>query len=255
MFKYLITMMLFFSFITADSETRQSYLTPEARAQGFVYLDEIDPTIQVLLRYATSDNFVGKPLPGYEITDRAIITRQTACALKEVQTFVQNHGYCLVVYDAYRPQQTVDYFIQWAQDYSDQLQKSTYYPYINKEHVFDLRYVAGRSGHSRGSTVDITLIKNDQKLTPIIWSQRILLNTYTIPFLDDGTIDMGSSWDLFDVVSHFDNDYIPMHYKILRTYLRRVMIFHGFKPIEEEWWHFTLEYEPFPDTYFNFPVK
>ncbi len=221
----------------------------------FVSLNTIDPTIHISLRYASHDNFVGKPLIGYNSSTKVFLTKKAAQALQRVQQEVQKDGYSLVIYDGYRPQQTVDYFIEWSKDLTDQQHKALYYPYVDKERVFEMGYVACRSGHSRGSTVDVTLIKNNKKLHPIIVSHRTLLDGRTIPFLDDGTVDMGSSFDLFDVASHYENKVIPECYKPLRSYLRTVMEKHGFKGYAEEWWHFVLKNEPFPDTYFNFPVE
>ena len=129
---------------------QRSFAIPEEfRAKGFVYLHEIDPSIRVSLRYFSNENFVGCPVDGYH-SNVVILTRQTAEALKRVQEEVNKDGYDLVIYDAYRPQQAVDHFIRWAADPSDQLRKSGYYPRVNKKDVFDLGYVAKRSGHSRG---------------------------------------------------------------------------------------------------------
>ena len=233
-------------------------ISPEARAKGFVDLHEIDPTIPVSLRYFSEENFVGKPVDAYK-NSVVIMTRQAAEALKRVQEDVKKDGYSLVVYDAYRPQQAVNHFMRWSEDVEDQSKKSHYYPRVNKADVFDLGYVAKRSGHSRGSTIDLTLIKDGQKLHDIVEKERTLLDGYTIKILDDGTVDMGSSFDLFDTASHFENNLIEEKYKKLRTYLKTVMEKHGFKNYSEEWWHFTLKNEPHPGTldssYFNFAIE
>ena len=244
---------------TLSTCAHNSYtLSPQARAQGFVYLHEVDPTILVSLRYHSNENFVGKPVDGYK-GSAVILTKQTAEALKKVQETVKKDGYCLVIYDAYRPQQAVNHFMLWSEDVKDQGKKTQYYPRVNKADVFELGYIAKRSGHSRGSTVDLTLIKDGEKLHEVIEKPRTLLDGYTITFLDDGTLDMGSSFDLFDVASHFENNVVAKHYKTLRTYLKNTMEKHGFKNYAEEWWHFTLKSEPFPATkdssYFNFPVE
>lgn len=245
--------------VTLCISSSAAYAIPQAmRDLGFVYLHEVDPTIITSLRYYSSDNFVGAPVDGYH-KNVVIMTKQAAEALKRVQDAVRKDGYSLVVYDAYRPQQAVNHFMRWSEEIQDQAKKSEYYPRINKADVFDLGYVARRSGHSRGSTVDLTIIKLDQKLHPITKKKRQFLDGYTIELLDDGTVDMGSSFDLFDLVSHGNNDLISADYKTLRDYLKNVMVAHGFKPIPDEWWHFTLKNEPFPahlDTsYFNFPVE
>ncbi|MFI5332971.1 MAG: M15 family metallopeptidase [Candidatus Babeliales bacterium] len=233
-------------------------LTPETRAKGFVYLHEIDPTIKTSLRYNSNENFVGTVVDGYK-KNVVIMTKQAAQALKKVQEEVKKDGYSLVVYDAYRPQQAVDHFMRWSKDVKDQAKKDYYYPRIDKARVFELGYVAERSGHSRGSTVDLTLIKNGQSVHDIKTTQRTLLDNFSITYLDDGTVDMGSSFDLFDVASHYENNLIAQEYKARRTYLKNIMEKHGFKNYSEEWWHFTLKNEPFPanqdSSYFNFPVE
>lgn len=233
-------------------------MSEEARSKGFVYLHEVDPTILVSLRYATYENFVGKPVDGYK-KPVAIMTKQTAEALKKVQEEVKKDGYSLIVYDAYRPQQAVDHFIKWSEDINDQSKKSEYYPRVNKADVFNLGYVAKRSGHSRGSTVDLSLIKDGKLVHEIKERDRKLLDGYTIKILDDGTLDMGSSFDLFDAASHYENSLIKDKFKKLRTYLKNVMEKYGFENYSDEWWHFTLKNEPFPadkdESYFNFVVE
>jgi zinc D-Ala-D-Ala dipeptidase len=229
-----------------------------ARDKGFVYLHEIDPTILVSLRYYSNENFVGKVIDGYK-KSVVILTRQAAEALKKVQEEVKRNGYCLVVYDAYRPQQAVDCFKRWSNDYNDCTKKSYYYPRVPKNKLFELDYIAARSGHSRGSTIDLTIIKLDDVLHPAEEKNRTLCDGYTIKYLDDGTVDMGSSFDMFDTVSHSENDLIENIYKERRAYLKKVMENAGFKNYCNEWWHFTLCNEPFPadqdSSYFNFVVK
>ncbi|HSW73567.1 MAG TPA: M15 family metallopeptidase, partial [Candidatus Limnocylindria bacterium] len=187
-------------------------------------------------------------------------------ALKKVQEEVNKDGYCLVVYDAYRPNRAVKHFKEWSLNTKDQSKKAQYYPYIDKARVFELDYVAeprtagkGGSGHSRGSTIDLTLIKNGQKVHQIQEKTRTLLDGSIILYLDDGTVNMGSSFDYFGEASHHENNVIEASYKTMRTYLKNVMIKHGFQPYAEEWWHYTLKNEPYPagkDTsYFNFPVE
>lgn len=233
-------------------------LSTEDRAKGFVYLHEVDPTILVSLRYLTHENFVGTPVDGYK-EPVVIMTRHAAEALKKAQETLSRDGYCLVIYDAYRPQQAVNHFIRWSENCNDQCKKSQYYGRVNKSEVFDLGYVARRSGHSRGSTVDLTIIKTNKTLQPIQEKKRILADGHEIIILDDGTVDMGSSFDLFDDASHTDSDLIEEKYKKRRKYLKNVMGLHGFENYSEEWWHFTLKNEPFPkdqeSSYFNFLVE
>lgn len=234
-------------------------LSKEARSKGFVYLDEVDSTILISPRYATSENFVGAPVDGYTRKDRIVLTKVAAEALKKVQAALASNGYSLVVYDAYRPQRAVDHFMRWSTDSKAQEKKSQYYPYVNKADVFALGYVAERSGHSRGSTVDVTLIKKSDALHAILVKARTLENGEIIEFLDDGTVDMGTSFDLFDTASNYESDKIDQTSNMMRTYLRTVMKKYGFKSSEQEWWHFTLNNEPYPvgqdSSYFNFPIE
>lgn len=233
-------------------------ITKLARSKGFVYLHEVEPTIQLSLRYNSNENFLGRPVKGYR-KNYCILTRQTAQALKKVQEDVKKDGYCLVVYDAYRPQKGVTNFMDWSKDINDQVKKDQYYPRVDKARVFELGYVAEKSGHSRGSTIDLTLIKLGEKVHDIKVSDRKLMDGFTIKFLDDGTVDMGSSFDLFDVASHYENNVIDPVYKELRTYLKNIMEKNGFKNYAEEWWHFTLKNEPYASdkdsSYFNFAVN
>ncbi len=231
-------------------------LSELARTKGFVYLNEVDPTILVSLRYITPKNFVGTPVDGYK-KPHLVLTRQAAEALKKVQADVKKDGYSLVVYDAYRPQQAVDHFVRWSKS-TDQSTKAQYYPYVDKTKVFELGYIAERSGHSRGSTIDLTIIKDGETPHEIQESERILLDGKPIKFLDDGTVDMGSSFDFFGPASHFENDLIEKEFKARRAYLKTIMEKHGFKDYAEEWWHFTLKNEPYPadqdSSYFNFAI-
>lgn len=256
---YLQSKILFLSFVSCFTYFEFCLsISPEMRAKGFVYLHEIDPTILISARYANAENFVGRSIKGYK-RSVIILTKQTAKALKEVQKEVKKDGYSLVVYDGYRPQQAVNDFMQWSKDIENQTKKSFYYPRVNKADVFKFGYVAERSGHSRGSTVDLTIIKDGDTLHEVKEKERTLLDGYTIKILDDGTVDMGSSFDLFDKASHFENDLIEEKFKKLRTYLKNKMEMYGFKNYAEEWWHFTLKNEPFiadkDDNYFNFPIE
>jgi zinc D-Ala-D-Ala dipeptidase len=130
--------------------------------------------------------------------------------------------------------------------------KDHYYPYVEKSKLFELNYIAVNSSHSRGSTLDMTLIKIDESIQNIKFTNRTLENGRIIPFLDDGTVDFGSSFDYFGEASHPDTSLVDKQYQDLRQYLKKVMKKHGFKDYPIEWWHYTLENEPFPDTYFNF---
>lgn len=233
-------------------------LSDLAKSLGFVELNEIDSTILSSLRYFTEENFLGTQVDGYK-KNTVVMTVQCAQALKKVQEEVKKDGYCLVVYDAYRPQKAVNHFVKWALDAADQKKKDQYYPRVDKANVFDLGYIAMRSGHSRGSTVDLTIIKDGRKPHSIRIRDRKLLDGYTVKYLNDGTINMGTSFDLFDVASHFENEVIRKNYKKNREYLKNVMEKNGFVAYANEWWHFTLKDEPYAkdlDTsYFDFDIE
>jgi len=238
--------------------TASPALSQEARDKNFVYLHDIDPTIIISPRYSTHENFVGRVIDGYK-KSTIITTKQLAHALKKVQKAFKKDGYSLVIYDAYRPHRASTDFLTWSKDIADQAKKSHYYPRVDRARVFELGYVSERSGHSRGSTVDLTLIKTGKKLHTVREIKRTLLDSFVITFLDDGTVDMGSHFDLFDRASHTENNCIEKKFLTLRRYLKNIMEKHGFKNWHAEWWHFTLQNEPYPanldSSYFDFEVK
>lgn len=223
--------------------------------EGFVYLNQINPDIRVDLKYYGEGNFLGRRVDGYNAGNVVILTELAADALQRAQSIFHKDGFDIVVYDAYRPQRAVDDFGAWANNAADQKAKATFYPRIDKSTLFDVGYLAKKSSHSRGSTVDLSLIERDKNLHPAIASKRILNDGMEIVYLDDGTIDMGSSFDLFDLASHDGSDLISKECAARRTYMKKVMESCNFKPFHGEWWHFTMSGEPFPDTYFNFPVQ
>ncbi len=200
--------------------------------RGFVILSNIDDTIQSELRYLGTNNFIGTPIDGY-YKNCVIVTKETAFALKKVQQILLKKGLSLKIFDAYRPQQSVDHFVRWGKVLNDTLMKKKYYPDVPKSKLFEQGYIALKSGHSRGSTVDLTIVQR----------------------ASDKELDMGSIYDFFGEESHPSHKKINTHQQKNRLYLREIMLKNGFKPYEKEWWHFTLKKEPFPKTYFNFPVK
>ena len=209
-----------------------SYCFSQELPDGFVYLSDVDKTIKSELRYLSSNNFIGKPIDGYS-NNRVIITKPAAINLKKIQTELLKKGFSLKIFDAYRPQQAVNHFVKWAKVLNDTLMKKEYYPEVHKSELFKLGYIASKSGHTRGSTLDVTII-----------------NIKTAKELD-----MGSPYDFFGVQSHPFFPKISKEQKENRVFLRAIMLQNNFKPYENEWWHFTLIEEPFPNTYFNFPVK
>lgn len=200
--------------------------------EGFVYLDQLIPHAQYDIRYYGEDNFIGTQIDGYE-APVAILTYEAAQALKEVSTELDSQGYCLKVFDAYRPQKAVDHFMRWSKDSSDIKMKPLYYPHVDKKDLFALGFLAPKSGHSRGSTIDLTLVYKET----------------------GEELDMGSSFDYLDQSSAYGTTLISTEQAANREILKTAMTKHGFRPCTKEWWHFTLIEEPYPNRYFNFDVK
>jgi len=198
----------------------------------FVYADEVIPDLHVNLRYRSSENFIGRPVDGYE-GSRLILTREATEALVMVQDQLRAAGLSLLVYDGYRPQRAVDHFVRWAKDLSDQVNKPAYYPDVDKGTLFEQGYIADHSGHTRGSTLDLTICDA----------------------ASGEPLDMGTPWDHFGPESWPGYADITPRQRASRLLLRLLMLDNGFKPYEQEWWHFTLANEPYPETYFDFPVR
>lgn len=201
--------------------------------ESFVILSDIIPDAVYDLRYYGSNNFIGKRIDGYE-ESCAIITKTAAEALKKVSEELKNKGYRLKIFDCYRPQKAVDHFVRWVKDLSDTKMKAEFYPDVDKSELFSKGYIAEKSSHSRGSTVDLTLV-------------------------DAGTneeIDMGSGFDFFSEISHPDFiGELTEKQRENRRILKDAMLSHGFLPLDSEWWHFTLSNEPFANEYFDFDIK
>jgi len=225
--------------------------------ESFTYLDQIDNTILYDIRYAGSMNFVGKIIDGYHI-NRPVMTSVLAHALSKIQKIVNKDGFSLVVYDAYRPQKAIEHFGRWSEEPHNQGMKTKFYPYVNKADAFELGFLSKRSAHSRGSTVDLTLIENGKALKKphdITYTTRFLKDGREVLCLDDGTLDMGSHFDLFDEASFHKNDLLDEIYMSRRKYLRDIMMSNGFDDYRKEWWHYSLLEEPFPETSFNFDIR
>ncbi|CAF4407713.1 unnamed protein product [Rotaria sp. Silwood2] len=223
---------------------------------GFVYVHDIIPDIQISLRYASEENFMGHVVNGY-LSNVSIMTKAAAVALKQAQSLAKENSYELVIYDGYRPQKSVNQFFNWSQNLNDsQIKKSFYYPRINKEDTFELGYIAEKSGHTRGSTIDLTLILLGKHVqSPLKAIERNLTDNSKILYLDDGTIDMGSSFDLFDEASHTNSTLVNKAYQERRIMFKNLMEQVGFINYDREWWHYRLINEPFPDTYFDFDIE
>ena len=227
-----------------------------ALPNGFVYIEDIDSTIKVNLKYFITDNFIGRRIPHYN-ANKGIMTKETAIALSKAQKKFLSEGYSIVIYDAYRPDSSVKYFVEWMNDKNDTIRKKYRYPFIREKNDMKDIYISSRSGHSRGSTVDMSIIKTDKELlTNSVYSERIF-DGKVYPFNDDNTIDCGTSYDLMDPASWADNNNIKFTESQLnnRKFIRNIMESCGFKVLPEEWWHFSLENETFPDTYFDFDIQ
>ena len=201
-------------------------------SSDFVLLSDAVPDVILEIRYYSTYNFVGKRIAGYE-EPIALITKEAATKLKEVSDELIEKGYRLKIYDAYRPQMAVNNFVEWSKDVNDIKMKKYFYPDLDKSVLFSQMYIMEYSGHTRGSTVDLTLFD---------------MNT-------EKEVDMGGTFDYFGEESHPDYRGITDEQYKNRMILREAMLSHGFKPLETEWWHFTLEDEPYKDTYFTFPIS
>ena len=241
----------FCSFLIASAALLSSCgTTPEKDSGGFVVLADVVPDVILEVRYFGTYNFVGERIDGYS-APVVMMTREAADSLKAVSDDVKEKGYRLKIYDAYRPQRAVDHFVRWASDVSDTLMKQYFYPDLDKSVLFEQEYIMAKSGHTRGSTVDLTLFDMSA----------------------GKELDMGGTFDWFGPESHpdfcgnpdtgeytGDNSKSPKGRVISpeqfhnRMILREAMLRHGFKPLSSEWWHFTLSDEPYADTYFDFPL-
>ena len=231
------------------SAASSATVKPEQDASQFVNITDVVPDVILEIRYYSTYNFVGRRIDGY-LQPTALMTKRAADSLKAVSDDVMKMGYRLKIYDAYRPQMAVDHFVRWAADIPDTMMRRYFYPEVDKSLLFIQGYIAEKSGHTRGSTVDLTLFD----------------------MATEKEVDMGGTFDWFGEESHpdfggnpetgvYNGKPSPAGRTITeeqfrnRMILRAAMLRHGFKPIDSEWWHFTLKDEPFPETYFEFPVK
>ena len=242
--KFILGLCCLLLMISCRSINEQTTTTKTGDSSQFVMLTDAVPDAILEIRYFGTYNFVGKRIDGYE-QPTALLTRQAADSLRAVSDDVMRLGYRLKIYDAYRPQKAVDHFVRWVTAVEDTLMKRYFYPNLDKSVLFEQDYIAEKSGHTRGSTVDLTLFD----------------------MATEKELDMGGTFDWFGHESHPDfggnpetgvympNDSITAEQFAHRMILRNAMLRHGFKALDSEWWHFTLKNEPFPDTYFTFPVR
>lgn len=212
---------------SAPAQTRD-----DRRPDSFVDVASVAPGVLLEMRYATAHNFVGSPIDGYE-RPVCYLTRPAAAALALVVADLEPRGLTLKLYDCYRPARAVAHFIRWARNLADQKTKAEFYPQIDKSTLFRDGYIAARSGHSRGSTTDLTLARK----------------------ADGAALDMGTPFDFFSPLSWPSDRSIGADAQRNRALLAQAMRARGFRPYDKEWWHFTLRGEPYPQTYFDFPIR
>ena len=225
-FFFLVAALLFFSCRKQESKA------PEYDNSDFVRVTDVIPDAILEIRYYSTYNFVGERIDGYELPI-ALMTREAADSLKAVNDELKANGYRIKIWDAYRPQRAVNHFIRWAENISDTAMKAVFYPMVDKSLLFEQGYIYARSSHSRGSTVDLTLLDA----------------------ASGKELDMGSPFDWFGEESHPDYPCPLYRQSENRKILHNAMVRHGFEGLDSEWWHFTLRNEPYPDTYFDFPVQ
>ena len=224
----LLSVLMAFSVLALAQEGHNGKALPS----GFCYISELIPDVLLDIRYYSTYNFVGARVDGYN-APTAILCTSATLALKKVSDELKARGYLLKIFDAYRPQKAVSHFVRWARDVNDTIYRQVFYPHIDKSRLFELGYIAQRSGHSRGSAVDLTLV-----------------NIHT-----GKELDMGSAFDFFGSISGHGTQLITKEQTANRDILKNAMVKHGFRLNREEWWHYNFIGEPFPNTYFDFDVQ
>ena len=223
--KLFLTLLILFSFVQIGFASQISY-----DKSGFVPIYTVIDDAAYDIRYYSPNNFTGNKINGYK-APVAYMTKESAQALSLAAKDLRKQGYRLLIWDSYRPQKAVDNFVEWINNPNDEGDKS-FYPDLKKSDLLKGQYIMEKSGHTRGSTVDLTLIKKDGSF-----------------------VDMGGTFDLFSEISHPDYKKLTREQKINRKILKNAMQRAGFRGIDSEWWHFTLKNEPYPDTYFDFDVE
>jgi len=242
----LIAMASVFAVSPAQSET--------PLPDGFVHLRTVAPDILQDMRYAGTHNFVGRPIEGYDAAE-CILSRSAAEALARAQVEFLARGLTIQVFDCYRPARAVGDFVQWAEALDDVAMKAEFYPRVDKSELFDRGYIAFKSGHSRGSTVDLTLRPVSASTLPQWSTDGPLVDCVAPDRYQDGSLDFGTGYDCFDIKAHHGAAGISPEATRNREVLASVLGEHGFAPYQEEWWHYTLKDEPFAETYFEFPIS
>ncbi len=226
------------------------------RPSDIVDAATVIPGLQLDMRYPTADNFIGSPITGYR-APKCLLTKRAAEALEGVQEELNKQGLGLKMYDCYRPQSAVNEFVKWGKDLADKKMKARFYPNVKKRNLFRSGYIASRSGHSRGSTADLTIVPLAAPPQPP-YDPSAPLTSCEGPKAaraPDNSLDMGTGFDCFSLRSHTAYAGIGPEQRKNRQLLKSVMSRHGFRNLSTEWWHFTLRNEPYPHTYFDFPVE
>ena len=229
----------------SGSPTSAPIAAHQAMPAGFVHLAALVPEAIQDIRYHGADNFVGRPVAAYE-TATCILSEPAARALHAAQAELRPLGMTLKVFDCYRPQAAVDDFVRWGRDLADQKTKTAFYPDVPKEELFQRGYIAEKSGHSRGSTVDLTVVVLNAQL-----AGQIVRG----PLAHGVEVDMGTPFDWFGTQSHTDDRTLSPDVQHNRHWLRALLQRYGFRNLPEEWWHYTLQPEPYPERFFNFSVR
>ncbi len=222
----------------------------------FVDIKEVIPQIELDMRYYGPHNFVGEKIDGYE-APKCILTKEAAEALSNVQKDLEPFSLTLKIYDCYRPQRAVDHFVRWAREIDNTKTRKEFYPTVDKRNLFKDGYIDSKSSHSRGSTVDLTIVPLPISKQPEYIPDKKLSECY-LPApkrFPDNSIDMGTGFDCFHELSHTVNKNVSRQQKANRLLLKTLMEKHGFKNYDLEWWHYTLKNEPYPKTYFDFPIE
>lgn len=224
--------------------------------ERFVDIKDIVPDIQLDIRYFGYHNFLGEKVNGYD-AGKCIITKEAADALSRVQKDLSKFSLAIKIYDCFRPQRAVNHFVQWAREIENTKTMKEFYPTIDKRNLFKEGYIDSKSGHSRGSTVDLTIIPLPVPQQDDYVPGQKLYECY-LPAENrfrDNSIDMGTGFDCFHELSHTENRSIALQQRVNRVLLKSLMEKHGFRNYEKEWWHYTLNNEPFPNTYFDFIIE
>lgn len=254
--RILIHLVFFATILTAQSVLSPPCYSASGLPEGFVDVRDVAPSVLLDIRYFGPHNFVGQTVDGYH-APKCVLTKSAAEALSRVQEELKPFGLTLKIYDCYRPQRAVDHFVRWAKNVSDTRTKKEFYPTVDKKNLFKDGYIASRSGHSRGSTVDLTIVPMPVPLQAAYVPGQALAECF-LPSekrFRDNSIDMGTGFDCFHERSHPENPEIGLQQRINRMLLKVLMDKHGFKNLKEEWWHFTLRNEPYPDRYFDFVIQ